>query len=99
MGQVPGKPRLYPHNAPEPPPAQPTDDSFVQGLSRIDFGPPLASTAERTKPYDYGLVAVLEKPEQVATYAAHPAHQKVHHERLAVGDESVGTLAYDLEIP
>lgn len=74
-----------------------TDPS--QGLSRIDFGPPLASTAERTKPYDYGLVAVLEKPEQVATYASHPAHQKVHHERLAIGDESVGTLAYDLEIP
>lgn len=68
-------------------------------MIRIDFGPPLESTAHRAKEYNYGLVAVLEHPDQVAGYAAHPAHQKVHHDRLAVGDESVGTLAYDLVIP
>ena len=74
-------------------------EQYAPGLSRIDFGPPLESTAHRAQGYDFGLVAVLEHPDQVAGYAAHPAHQKVHHERLAIGDESVETLAYDLVIP
>lgn len=48
----------------------------VPGLSKIDFAPPLPSTAHRGKGFDLGLVAILEKPEDVAVYAAHPAHVK-----------------------
>lgn len=40
----------------------------------MDIGPPLAVTAARAKGYDMGLVAVLEKPEQVLPYGTHPAH-------------------------
>ena len=63
------------------------------GLLKFDFGPPLASTAHRALGYDLGLIATLEKPEDVAIYAKHPAHLNVHHFREKVSDE---TLAYDL---
>jgi len=46
----------------------------ISGLMKIDFGAPLASTASRARGYDMGLIAILEKPEDVATYAQHPAH-------------------------
>ena len=42
----------------------------------MEVGPPLESTASRAKGFDYGLIAVLEKPEDVKVYAEHPVHQK-----------------------
>jgi len=47
-----------------------------EGLVKIEFGPPLESTAARAKGYNAGLIAVLEKPEDVKVYAEHPVHQK-----------------------
>ena len=44
------------------------------GLIKLDANSPLAVTATRAKGYDMGLVAILEKPEQVVEYGAHPAH-------------------------
>ncbi|KJY01457.1 stress responsive a b barrel domain protein [Zymoseptoria brevis] len=67
----------------------------IPGLSRIDFGPPLASTANRSQGYDLGLVAILEKAEDVKVYAEHPSHQKVNALRLEVTEQ---TLAYDLVV-
>lgn len=46
------------------------------GLSRLDSGPPLSQTAHRAKGYDGGLVAVLERPEDLKTFAEHPVHLK-----------------------
>jgi hypothetical protein len=43
---------------------------------KIDIGAPLESTASRAKGFDFGLVALLEKPEDVKVYAEHPVHQK-----------------------
>lgn len=65
-----------------------------KGLVKFDFGPPLASTAHRALGYDLGLISILEKPEDVAVYAQHPAHLNVHHVREKICDH---TLAYDLE--
>jgi len=65
----------------------------VPGLSKIDFAPPLESTAHRSKGFDLGLVAILEKPEDVAVYVAHPAHVKVNSLREAITEDA---LAYDL---
>ncbi|KAK5173514.1 uncharacterized protein LTR77_002195 [Saxophila tyrrhenica] len=48
-----------------------------QGLVKIEFGPPLESTAARAKGYNAGLIAVLEKPDDVKVYAEHPVHQKL----------------------
>lgn len=44
----------------------------------MDFqvGPGLAVTAHRAKGYDMGLVATLEKAEDVTSYGLHPAHQE-----------------------
>lgn len=42
----------------------------------MEFGPPLESTAARAKGFNAGLIAVLEKPEDVKVYAEHPVHQK-----------------------
>jgi hypothetical protein len=67
---------------------------FLKGLLKFDCGPPLAITAHRAKEYDIGLVAVLEKPEDVTVYGNHPAHQKVHKLRETLCDD---TLAYDME--
>jgi hypothetical protein len=46
------------------------------GLVKIDIGPPLESTAARAKGFDFGLVALLEKADDVKVYAEHPVHQK-----------------------
>ncbi|EME85712.1 uncharacterized protein MYCFIDRAFT_41084, partial [Pseudocercospora fijiensis CIRAD86] len=48
----------------------------VPGLLKFDFGPPLASTAHRAQGFNLGLIAVLEKAEDVKVYAEHPAHLK-----------------------
>lgn len=40
----------------------------IPGLLKWDSNPPLAVTKHRSKGYDLGLVAVLEKVEDVTTY-------------------------------
>jgi hypothetical protein len=40
----------------------------------LEAGQPLSICIPRAKGFDMGLVAVLEKAEDVATYAVHPAH-------------------------
>lgn len=47
-----------------------------KGLLKWDANPPLPVTAHRAQGYDMGLIAVLEKPEDVVTYGKHPAHQR-----------------------
>lgn len=46
------------------------------GLLKWDSNPPLAVTKHRGKGYDFGVVAVLEKAEDVTTYGDHPAHKE-----------------------
>ena len=48
----------------------------IPGLLKLSRNPPLPVSAGRAKGYDMGLVAVLERPEDVPIYAAHPAHQE-----------------------
>ncbi|TVY83552.1 hypothetical protein LSUE1_G001830, partial [Lachnellula suecica] len=66
----------------------------IPGLLKLDFGSPLAITAHRSKGFDQGLVAVLEKAEDVQVYGDHPAHQKVHKLRESMCED---TLAFDME--
>jgi hypothetical protein len=40
----------------------------------MECGQPLPICLPRAQGFDMGLVAVLEKPEHIATYAVHPAH-------------------------
>ncbi|OTA54619.1 hypothetical protein K449DRAFT_469302 [Hypoxylon sp. EC38] len=68
----------------------------IPGLSKINIGPPLAATAHRSKGFDMALVAILEKPEDLAGYATHPAHLHAQELREQLCDD---TLAYDLEFP
>lgn len=42
----------------------------------MEVAPPLESTASRGQGFNLGLVATLEKAEDVKTYAEHPVHQK-----------------------
>ena len=42
----------------------------------MQTGPPLPISLPRAQGFDMGLVAVLETPEHVATYAVHPAHRE-----------------------
>lgn len=46
------------------------------GLVKISLNPPLAATAHRSKGFDMGLVAVLERAADVEPYASHPAHME-----------------------
>ncbi|KAI8957734.1 hypothetical protein F5Y11DRAFT_352217 [Daldinia sp. FL1419] len=74
--------------------------SQIPGLLRIDVNSPLPDTAYRSKGYNMGVVAVLEKAEDIKGYITHLAHQAVHKLRMEIcepGEES--TLAYDLEFP
>ena len=48
----------------------------IPGLVKFDVGGPLPSTAHRGQGYNMGLVAILEKPEDVKVYAEHPEHLK-----------------------
>ncbi|OOQ82446.1 stress responsive A/B barrel domain protein [Penicillium brasilianum] len=66
----------------------------IPGLVSMECGQPLPICLPRAQGYDMGLVAVLEKPDHVATYAVHPAHLEVHKMREELCDD---TLAYDLE--
>ena len=51
-------------------------DCDIQGLKQIEVAPPLESTASRGQGFNLGLVATLEKAEDVKVYAEHPVHQK-----------------------
>ncbi|PYH47837.1 Dabb family protein [Aspergillus saccharolyticus JOP 1030-1] len=66
----------------------------VPGLRQLKAGTPLAATAARAKGFDMGLVAILEKPDDLPTYAAHPAHLEVQKLREELCED---TLVYDLE--
>ena len=48
----------------------------IPGLVSLQIGPPLPISLPRAKGFDMGIVAVLETPEHVATYAVHPAHME-----------------------
>ncbi|KXL47999.1 hypothetical protein M433DRAFT_157523 [Acidomyces richmondensis BFW] len=66
----------------------------IPGLSRLDIGPPLAITAHRANGFDMGIVAILDRPEDIQVYAEHPAHLRVHKLREALCSN---TIVYDLE--
>ena len=46
----------------------------IPGLTKLEANTPLSSTAHRGQGYNMGLVAVLEKADDVKVYAEHPAH-------------------------
>ncbi|KAK2784870.1 hypothetical protein FQN52_008806 [Onygenales sp. PD_12] len=66
----------------------------VPGLREMHTNPPMAITAARAKGFDMGLVAILEKPEDLPVYGAHSSHQPVIKLRDELCDDS---LAYDME--
>ncbi|KIW99600.1 uncharacterized protein Z518_11013 [Rhinocladiella mackenziei CBS 650.93] len=66
----------------------------IPGLLKLDANTPLLSTAHRGKGFNMGLIAILEKADDVKVYAEHPAHLEVQSVREAICDD---TLAYDLE--
>ncbi|RAO73173.1 uncharacterized protein BHQ10_009185 [Talaromyces amestolkiae] len=66
----------------------------IPGLLSVEANGPLPISVPRAKGFDMGIVAVLEKPEHIASYAIHPAHLEVHKLREELCDD---TLAYDLE--
>ncbi|KAJ5578116.1 uncharacterized protein N7459_007080 [Penicillium hispanicum] len=65
----------------------------IPGLVSMQTGQPLPISIPRAQGFDMGLVAVLETPDHVATYAVHPAHMEVHKMREELCED---TLAYDL---
>ncbi|OTB05028.1 hypothetical protein M426DRAFT_320341 [Hypoxylon sp. CI-4A] len=65
----------------------------IPGLSKISVGPPLPATVHRSKEFNLGIVAILEKPEDLAGYATHPAHMEVQDYRQDLCED---TLVYDL---
>ncbi|KAH0844812.1 stress responsive A/B barrel domain protein [Fonsecaea pedrosoi] len=46
----------------------------VPGLRKLEVNTPLPSTAHRSQGFNCGLVAILDKAEDVKVYAEHPAH-------------------------
>jgi Stress responsive A/B Barrel Domain len=48
----------------------------IPGLRKVETNTPLTSTAHRSKGFNMGLVAVLEKEGDIKVYAEHPAHLK-----------------------
>ncbi|ORY26973.1 hypothetical protein BCR39DRAFT_246027 [Naematelia encephala] len=58
----------------------------VPGLISVESGHGLVSTLHRGKGYNYGVVAILEKGDDVAVYAAHPSHLKTTEARLLISD-------------
>ncbi|KKK23275.1 stress responsive A/B barrel domain protein [Aspergillus rambellii] len=46
----------------------------VPGLVSLKTGQPLPICVPRARGFDMGIVAVMERPEDVAEYAVHPAH-------------------------
>ncbi|KAI1460016.1 hypothetical protein F4805DRAFT_417838 [Annulohypoxylon moriforme] len=68
----------------------------IPGLTKVDVGPPLPVTAHRGNGFNMALVASLEKKEDVAVYATHPAHLYASELREQLCDD---VLVYDLEVP
>ncbi|KAF7590598.1 hypothetical protein BBP40_002635 [Aspergillus hancockii] len=66
----------------------------VPGLKSLKTNTPLPICVPRAKGFDMGLVAVLEKPEDLPVYAVHPAHLEVQKLREEICED---TLAYDME--
>ncbi|OTB17019.1 hypothetical protein K445DRAFT_316530 [Daldinia sp. EC12] len=71
--------------------------SQVPGLLKLDMNSPLPNTAYRSQGYNMGIVAVLEKAEDLPGYTTHPAHSRVHELRSEVCEGE--SLAFDLEFP
>ncbi|KAI1804793.1 hypothetical protein F4811DRAFT_260431 [Daldinia bambusicola] len=71
--------------------------SKVPGLIKLEINRPLPDTAYRSQGFNMGLVAILEKAEDLPGYTTHPAHSRVHELRESVADGE--SLAYDLEFP
>lgn len=46
----------------------------IPGLITLSANPPVPSSAFSSKGFDMGIVAVLESPEHLVSYATHPAH-------------------------
>lgn len=46
----------------------------IPGLRKLDVNTPLPSTAARGQGFNMGLVAILDKADDVKVYAEHPAH-------------------------
>ncbi|PGH04889.1 hypothetical protein AJ80_08438 [Polytolypa hystricis UAMH7299] len=66
----------------------------IPGLLEIHTNPPLALTASRAKGYNMGLLAILEKAEDLQVYAVHPVHLEVQKTREELCEDA---LAYDME--
>ncbi|KAK5468646.1 hypothetical protein LTR20_002992 [Exophiala xenobiotica] len=66
----------------------------IPGLLSLESNIPHHSTAHRGQGFNMGLVAVLEKADDIKVDAEHPAHIEVQDIRAAICDD---TLAYDLE--
>ncbi len=48
----------------------------IPGLQEFTFRQGIASTAHRAQGYQVGLIATLERAEDLLAYASHPAHQE-----------------------
>ncbi|KIW95280.1 uncharacterized protein Z519_03864 [Cladophialophora bantiana CBS 173.52] len=46
----------------------------IPGLRKLEVNTPLPSTAHRGQGFNMGLVAILDKADDVKVYAEHPAH-------------------------
>ncbi|KAI0384444.1 hypothetical protein F5Y04DRAFT_277817 [Hypomontagnella monticulosa] len=68
----------------------------VPGVLKVDVNGPLTATKHRAQGYGMGLVAVLEKPEDLTGYATHPAHLYAQELREQICED---VLAYDMEFP
>ncbi|KAH8698388.1 stress responsive A/B barrel domain protein [Talaromyces proteolyticus] len=66
----------------------------IPGLVSLQANQPLPISVPRAKGFNMGIVAVLEKPEDLQVYATHPAHLEVQTLREELCED---TLAYDLE--
>jgi hypothetical protein len=64
-------------------------------MAKSASSPPSMTSLILCTSFDFGLIAVLEKPEDVKVYAEHPVHQKVHKLRESLADD---TLAYDMVV-
>lgn len=49
-------------------------NTILVGLISLEANGPLPISVPRAKGFNMGIVAVLEKKEDVAAYAVHPAH-------------------------
>ncbi|KIV78784.1 hypothetical protein PV11_06394 [Exophiala sideris] len=66
----------------------------VPGLRKLEANTPHISTAHRGQGFNMGIVAILDKGEDIKVYAEHPAHLEVQDIRMKICDDA---LAYDLE--